>query len=457
MPNALKAPVPGTDPLSSDVAQLANLFSALLDAGALQFVGPQSTPAAPTAAASGTAGNLNGAYMWTVVLVTGWKQGDGSYFVSGFAPSPASTSLSLANQEANLSAIATGTSVVIGRAIYRTAAGGASGSEKFAGIIWDNTTTTWTDNIADANLGTGMPTSTSSPAAYGTAIPAAVPASNTTGTYLNGYLRTDSAAPNPQVVSNSVTFSGGATLSNFYMSNNLGSGKETQFGVGATVSGVVADLFGIAEQGVSWALGLDHNGNIGLAGSLTAYDNVSTTSGSIVGHTYIGTPGYSNPSSLGSTEQGIYFGWNYSAGNGESDIFCYGQGGNGGLNVYNTNQAANNAWTEIFTVDHSGLAKAGSGATNALLQALSGGYKVESGTASVYCGASTNQWYTTASVPFSTSFTTTPVVLAQVVGSNSQFFQNIGTNPSTSGFTMTGYTGTGGNLTLTFQYIAIGS
>lgn len=184
MTNALKAPTAGTDPLATDVSQLANLFNALLDAGTLQLAAAQTTPAAPTAAASGSTGNLNGAYRWVTVLITGWKQGDGSYYVNGFVPSTDSTQVTVTNNSASLTSIATGGVVVIGRAIYRTAAGGAAGTEKFCGVIWDNGTTTFTDNVSDASLGSGMPSTNTTPAAYGTAIPANVPISNTTGTIL---------------------------------------------------------------------------------------------------------------------------------------------------------------------------------------------------------------------------------------------------------------------------------
>lgn len=185
MPNGLKIPVPGEDPLASDVSQFVKVLTALADAGLLQFAAPQSTPAAPTGSASGSAGNLNGAYMWKTVLITGWQQDDGSYYVSGFAPSTDNAQITVTNNSASLTGIATGTGPTIGRVIYRTVAGGAAGTEKFAGVIWDNQTTTFTDNIVDANLGTGMPSLSSTPAAYGIAIPAIVPTVNSTGTWLN--------------------------------------------------------------------------------------------------------------------------------------------------------------------------------------------------------------------------------------------------------------------------------
>lgn len=154
---SFKSPVTGGPPLASDVAQFAQAFIGAADVGSLSFCAAQSTPAAPTGTASATSGNLNGAYYWKTVLITGFLQSDGSFFVSGFAPSAASAQATVSSKQANITSIATGAAGTIGRAIYRTAAGGAAGTEKYVGVIWDNTTTTFTDNIADASLGSGMP------------------------------------------------------------------------------------------------------------------------------------------------------------------------------------------------------------------------------------------------------------------------------------------------------------
>ena len=56
---------------------------------------------------------------------------------------------------------------------------------EFVAAIGDNTTTTWTDNLKDSSVGTGMPTSSSSPAWNGEAVTAAVPTVNSTGTTMD--------------------------------------------------------------------------------------------------------------------------------------------------------------------------------------------------------------------------------------------------------------------------------
>lgn len=176
MSNVLKVVLPNTVPLSTDVSQFALLLQGLLDAGDLVLLGPQIKPTT-SIADSGISGNPNGNYYYKVIYITGWKQSDNTYYVRGFAPSDASSLLAVTNHKINVS-IPIGGNGVIGRAIYRTSNNGAIGTEKFVAIVWDNVTTTYVDNVADASLGSGMPT------VNGTSIPSNVPTENTTGTKL---------------------------------------------------------------------------------------------------------------------------------------------------------------------------------------------------------------------------------------------------------------------------------
>lgn len=343
MTNALKAPIAGSDPLASDVGQFANLFNALLDAGVLQLASPQTAPSAPTATASGNTGNLNGAYMWKTVLVTGWKQGDGSYYVSGFAPSTDSTSITVTNGSVTVSAIATGTSVVIGRAIYRTIAGGAAGTEKFAGILWDNGTTTWTDNIADSSLGTGMPSSSSSPTAYGIAIPADVPTVNTTGTLLNGDINAgDLSAANPtfvgsQIFTSSDTFTVPEGVSRVFAqvwgAGGGGGGAYTQGSGGSAYSGASGAGGGYGEgwievspgQQISVTVGAEGTGGVGGGNGVTpSYPAPGGNGGNSSFGTYVtgdGGQGGSSGTSISSTGS--------SGGSGSGTFTANGQDGSG--------------------------------------------------------------------------------------------------------------------------------
>ena len=172
---------PGNIPLSSDLNQLIWAMLGQADVGPLTLAAPIAQPAAPTLAA-GSAGVLTGGYRYIIVLVSGWMESNGTMRVQGFVPGVEATQLTVASQQINLSNIPIGPVTCIARLVYRTAANGAVGTEKFAFAIADNTTTAWSDNVVDASLGTGMPTW------QGTAIPANVPVSNTTGTTLTQYI-----------------------------------------------------------------------------------------------------------------------------------------------------------------------------------------------------------------------------------------------------------------------------
>lgn len=106
--------------------------------------------AAPTVAVAASAGNLGiGDYYYKVAF------GDANGNIS--APSVASlvATTSGGNQQVNLSVIPTGAAGVTKRFIYRTKVDGA---EYFLlATINDNTTTTYTDNIADTSITDAMP------------------------------------------------------------------------------------------------------------------------------------------------------------------------------------------------------------------------------------------------------------------------------------------------------------
>lgn len=183
MANELQPVVGGNSIFPMDLNQFQQLLSGSLDGGLLSLFAPIANPAAPTLAA-GSTGNPNGTYYCVCVDVTGWVRGDGSYVVVGFAPST-EASVTVADKAINWT-LPNPPAGVFARILYRTVAGGASGAEKFAVWVPNSTQAVVIDNIADADLGTGMPTSSSTPAALGNAIAADVPAYNTTGTSIAG-------------------------------------------------------------------------------------------------------------------------------------------------------------------------------------------------------------------------------------------------------------------------------
>lgn len=107
-----------------------------------------ATPVAPTVSL-GAAGVLTGVYRYRYTFVSAAGESPGGTVSATVSPSA---------QQVSIIAIAAGlANVVTGRNLYRTAAGGAAGTEKLVATIADNTTTTFTDNLADGSLGANYP------------------------------------------------------------------------------------------------------------------------------------------------------------------------------------------------------------------------------------------------------------------------------------------------------------
>ncbi len=108
-------------------------------------------PASTTVAVNATTGNLTGTYYYRITLVTADGETEMGVLSGSVAPS---------GQQVNLSNIPIGPSKVTARKIYRTNAdSGFNGYTDmyFVATINNNTTTVYTDNIADASLGAAGP------------------------------------------------------------------------------------------------------------------------------------------------------------------------------------------------------------------------------------------------------------------------------------------------------------
>ena len=100
---------------------------------------------------AGAAGNVNvGSHSWAVTFVTGAGE---TNLGTNSTPLTIVTSAKIVN----LTAVPLGPAGTTARKIYRTVAGN-TGPFKLVGTIADNTTTTFTDNIADSGLGADAPT-----------------------------------------------------------------------------------------------------------------------------------------------------------------------------------------------------------------------------------------------------------------------------------------------------------
>jgi uncharacterized phiE125 gp8 family phage protein len=114
----------------------------------------EPAPTAPTVALASPAapGNVeNGAHRYRVTFVTADGETDG-----GTISSAVTVADKTVNGQVAVSAIPVGGSAVTSRKLYRTVAGGST--YLLLATIADNTTTTYTDNIADASLGAAVPT-----------------------------------------------------------------------------------------------------------------------------------------------------------------------------------------------------------------------------------------------------------------------------------------------------------
>ena len=114
----------------------------------------EPAPSAPTVALATTpiAGNVdNGAHRYSVTYVT--AEGETQ---AGVVSSAVTVTDKTVNGQVALTAIPIGGASVTARKLYRTAADGST--YMLLATIADNTTTTYTDNIADASLGAGAPT-----------------------------------------------------------------------------------------------------------------------------------------------------------------------------------------------------------------------------------------------------------------------------------------------------------
>lgn len=135
---------PATQPITVDeVKQFARIDG----------TNAEPAPIAPTAALASPAvpGNVdNGAHRYLATFVTAAGETE-----AGTVSAPVTVADKTVNGQVQLSGIPLGGSAVTARKVYRTQAGGST--FLLAATIADNTTTTHTDNVADAGLGMGAP------------------------------------------------------------------------------------------------------------------------------------------------------------------------------------------------------------------------------------------------------------------------------------------------------------
>lgn len=145
---------PGNAANAQDLNQLVAALSGQNDMAVAALYQPLANPPALTATVGSGSGALNGAYSYVVAYLTGWMDGYGTIHYSGnqTAGGQPSNVVNPANQPVDLTNIPIGPAGVVARVLYRTTAGGST--YYYLATIADNVTTEYTDNTADANLGT---------------------------------------------------------------------------------------------------------------------------------------------------------------------------------------------------------------------------------------------------------------------------------------------------------------
>ena len=113
-------------------------------------------PGAASLAPVGSA-SLNGAYRYAITFLGG----------AGETTGGAESTIAVANNGVLMSNIPIGPNGTVARRIYRTPAGGAPGSERSVATLSDNTSTIYTDTLADRSLGDPIPSTATATAPIG--------------------------------------------------------------------------------------------------------------------------------------------------------------------------------------------------------------------------------------------------------------------------------------------------
>jgi hypothetical protein len=161
----------GDLPMASDIDQFVDTLNGVNDVGIVSLapqIQPPSITTILTAINAGTALGI-GTYLYKFTFIVGYMKTNGSVISGNETNGSASVSVTTTsgNQSVTLSGLPAVTSwpaTAIGINIYRTAVGGADGTQKLVGSIYTNvgrssSQTTFVDNVADGSLTKAVPTS----------------------------------------------------------------------------------------------------------------------------------------------------------------------------------------------------------------------------------------------------------------------------------------------------------
>ncbi len=185
-----------------EIDQASTALAGQADMGTLTLASPTANPAAISATVLSESGNLNGAYQYVMTETVGAIDGHGNLHPAGQTAAGTASNVVNASDNPIALSVPAPSALAISRTLWRTTGGGST--FYFLVTIVDPQVSTWTDNVADADLGTTI-----------------APTVNTTGTVLQ--LPVFPAVPAfaaPAGVIVAVTVASGTTV--LYRSNGSG-------------------------------------------------------------------------------------------------------------------------------------------------------------------------------------------------------------------------------------------
>lgn len=288
-----------------------------LDQAALSgnMVVTQVKRAGAPAVADGGAGNLNGTYYWRVTFVTADGETEAGPYVGPTA---------LSSRQAALTSIPLGPPGVTSRRIFRSTGSGSQYDVRLVATIADNTTTTYTDNVADGSLG------------------AQAPHANTTGGVFKYRLTGSGGYTGPGIQIDETTTTLGIGTNPLQQGYNL-----TAIGVVALANNTTGyNNTAIGNVALNANTSANHNTGVGYA-ALGGISNSGASSNTAVGVSAGGNTSYSS--------QGVYIGHSAFTGSSSSNYagnvsIGYESYGSLGANVLSYNvavgyRAARLAWS----------------------------------------------------------------------------------------------------------------
>ncbi len=135
-----------------EIDQASTALAGQADMGTVTLASPTANPAAISATVLSESGNLNGAYQYVMTETVGAIDGHGNLHPAGQTAAGTASNVVNASDNPIALSVPAPSALAISRTLWRTTGGGST--FYFLVTIVDPQVSTWTDNVADADLGT---------------------------------------------------------------------------------------------------------------------------------------------------------------------------------------------------------------------------------------------------------------------------------------------------------------